>query len=170
MKNAAKPNPRFPATYADLVRWHRPRTLRTQAECDEASNIVEQMIGHNLSLDQEDYMDLLATLVIQYDDEHHPFKGKEMSQLEAIAYLVEESKMTASDLGRLLGNRELGSKILRGERTLSLANITKLSERFCVSPEFFMPSSPKAKARRKQNKPVVKWRSSSTSTSRDSES
>jgi hypothetical protein len=41
--------------------------------------------------------------------------------------------MTDSDLGRLLGDRVLGSKILRGERTLSKDHIRKLRERFKVN-------------------------------------
>jgi antitoxin component HigA of HigAB toxin-antitoxin module len=40
--------------------------------------------------------------------------------------------MTASDLGELLGNRSLGSKVLRGERELSKTHLRILAERFKV--------------------------------------
>ena len=42
--------------------------------------------------------------------------------------------MTASDLGRLLGNRTLGAAILAGRRNLSKAHIKKLAEHFKVEP------------------------------------
>ena len=46
--------------------------------------------------------------------------------------------MTASALGGLLGNRSIGSKLLRGERELSKAHIRRLCERFKVSADLFL--------------------------------
>lgn len=45
--------------------------------------------------------------------------------------------MNASDLGRLLGNRQTGHAILSGQRPLSKRHISILSERFRLSPEAF---------------------------------
>jgi antitoxin component HigA of HigAB toxin-antitoxin module len=47
---------------------------------------------------------------------------------------VAEYGMTASDLGRLLGNRALGAAILSGRRSLSKAHIKKLAGHFKVEP------------------------------------
>jgi len=44
---------------------------------------------------------------------------------------------TLPGLGRLLGNRSLGSLILNGRRQLSKAHIEKLSEHFGLSPAVF---------------------------------
>jgi HTH-type transcriptional regulator/antitoxin HigA len=157
MNHTRKAPTEFPKTYKELVRQYCPRPLHTDAECEVASAIVEKMIGHPLNADQEDYMDLLATLVMQYDDAHHPVKTEPMTQVEVLEYLLEESGRSASDLGRLLGNRELGSKLLRGERSLSLAHIAKLSEYFHLSPELFMPKI-SAKKTRKKTQPNGRWR------------
>jgi antitoxin component HigA of HigAB toxin-antitoxin module len=46
--------------------------------------------------------------------------------------------MNASDLGRLLGQRELGPKILNGARSLSKRHIRKLSEYFGVTADTFL--------------------------------
>ena len=43
-----------------------------------------------------------------------------------------QNGLSASDLGRILGHRELGSRILRGERGLSKRNIQKLADYFKV--------------------------------------
>lgn len=50
---------------------------------------------------------------------------------------MEESGMNANDLGKLLGHRQLGSAILRGERNPSKKHIKILSEHFHVSPANF---------------------------------
>jgi antitoxin component HigA of HigAB toxin-antitoxin module len=46
--------------------------------------------------------------------------------------------MTASDLGRLLGNRTLGAAILAGRRALSKTHIKKPAEHFGVEPGLFL--------------------------------
>ena len=47
--------------------------------------------------------------------------------------------MNASDLARLLGvHPSMGSKILKGERALTVDHLRKLTERFKVSPELSM--------------------------------
>ena len=159
MKNERQNFTGVPLTYRELVAMHPPRQIRTQAECDAATRIVEKMAGHALNADQEDYLDLLSTLVSQYDEAHHPVHVGKMSPTEALKYVMQESGMNASDLGRLLGNRELGSKILRGERGLSMNHITILAEHFAVSPELFMPSIPKARA---GSKAQTQWRGKKT--------
>ena len=46
--------------------------------------------------------------------------------------------MSASDLGRLLGNRTLGAALLAGRRNLSKAHIKKLGEHFKVESGLFL--------------------------------
>jgi antitoxin component HigA of HigAB toxin-antitoxin module len=52
--------------------------------------------------------------------------------------MLQERGMNASDLGRPLGNRGLGSAILRGERQLSKAHIRVLADYFKVSTDLFI--------------------------------
>jgi antitoxin component HigA of HigAB toxin-antitoxin module len=47
--------------------------------------------------------------------------------------------MNASDLARLLGvHASMGSKILKGERSLTVGDLRRLGDHFRVSPELFM--------------------------------
>ncbi|MCP4451497.1 MAG: hypothetical protein GY809_08550 [Planctomycetes bacterium] len=46
--------------------------------------------------------------------------------------------MTQSDLGRLLGERTMGHKILAGKRQLAVAQVKILARTFKVSPALFM--------------------------------
>ncbi len=60
--------------------------------------------------------------------------------LTMLKYLMQESRMTQADLGRLLGNRALASLILNGRRQLSKSHIRKLAAHFKVSPALFFQS------------------------------
>ena len=54
-------------------------------------------------------------------------------------HLLEENGMNASDLARLLDvHPSMGSKILRGERSLTVDHLRKPCERFKVNPRLFM--------------------------------
>lgn len=128
----------LPKTYAKLVAWYAPRPIRNETECQAATGMIDALAGHALNRDQDDYLDLLSTLVEAYDKEHHAIKAGKMTPLEALEYLMEESGMTAADLGKLLGERTLGSKILRGERKIRLTYAKALAMRFCVDIGLFI--------------------------------
>jgi len=51
---------------------------------------------------------------------------------------MEQHALTASDPGRILGQRELGSKILRGDRELSKTHIRALADYFHVNAGMFV--------------------------------
>ncbi len=61
-----------------------------------------------------------------------------MSPIEALEFLLQENGLSGRDLGRILGQPQLGGKILRGERELSKNHIRKLCDYFKVSPELFL--------------------------------
>ena len=136
--NAAARFRDLPKAYSELVAILPPRPIHTEQQYEEASEMIFALAGFDLSADQEDYLDALATFYRAYEREHHAFAAAPLSGLGALEYLMEESEMSASDLGRLLGERSLGSKVLRGERQLSKEHIRRLCDRFKVSADLFM--------------------------------
>jgi len=128
----------IPTDYAGLFRMHPLRPIHDKVDLDNATRIIDAMAGHDLNNDQEDYLEAIATLVMAYEDEHKPAKTARVSPLNTLRYLVEQSEMTASQLGDLLGNRSLGSKVLRGERDLSKSHIRVLADYFKVSTDLFL--------------------------------
>jgi HTH-type transcriptional regulator/antitoxin HigA len=137
-KPAARSFSRLPRTFDGLCRLWPLRPIRGESDWENAMEVIHVMAGHDLNADQEDYLDVLSTLVGEYEDEHHAIDTSAYRGLPALKYLVEVNGMTASELGELLGNRSLGSKLLRGERQMSKAHIRKLAERFKVSPALFL--------------------------------
>lgn len=81
---------------------------------------------------------MLSDLVEKYEDEHHAIDLSNLDGIEALQHPLKQNDMTASDLGRLLGSRQLGAAILRRERQLSKGNIIKLCDRFKVHAEPFL--------------------------------
>jgi HTH-type transcriptional regulator/antitoxin HigA len=127
----------MPKDYAGLVRAFPLRPLHDRVDLKNATEIVDAMAGHDLTPDQEDYLDVLSDLVQKYEEAHSPARRRSSTPLERLQYLAEQAGMTASDLGRLLGNRGLGSLILRGHRQLSKTHIRILAEHFRLDPGYF---------------------------------
>jgi HTH-type transcriptional regulator/antitoxin HigA len=129
---------RLPETYEGLARLHLPRPIHNAADYANAVEMMERLAGRRLNRDQEDYLEALSLFVDEYERRHWPINRRPMAPLEAVKFLLQENGMSGSDLGRLLGNRGLGSAILRGDRELSKTHIKRLAERFKVRPGLFL--------------------------------
>jgi HTH-type transcriptional regulator/antitoxin HigA len=141
---AKKRSAREPAAddYLDLVRRFPLRPIRSEADYDRALDILRDLIGRadrpGLTAGESDYADVLGRLVGEYDQRYSSILKQKSSPLEILKYLMEESGMTTTGLGKLLGSGPgQASLILNGKRELSKANIRTLAERFKVSPALF---------------------------------
>jgi HTH-type transcriptional regulator/antitoxin HigA len=85
-----------------------------------------------LSANQELYLDTLSTLIDAYEHEHHPIETKGLSPIEALKFLMEEHDMNADDIGRLLGERTLGAKILCQRRKIGLKYARTTVKKFAI--------------------------------------
>ncbi len=112
----------LPEAFEDLNRVHALRPIEDDAGLHTASELANRLaVLGRLSRDQADYLEVLSTLIEQYEAEHFAIETSGISSVEVLKYLMEANDMNASDLGRLLGERSLGAAILRGERSLSKA-------------------------------------------------
>jgi HTH-type transcriptional regulator/antitoxin HigA len=135
---AARGFRRLPRTYAGLVALLPPRPLHDDQDLANASEMIDRLAGFQLNADQEDYLDALATFVEAYEAERFPMDDAFAPPIDAVKALMAEHGMNASDLGRLLGNRTLGSAILSGRRSLSKTHIKTLAAHFKVAPALFL--------------------------------
>lgn len=127
--------------YLDLVRRFPLAPIKNDHHLQEAFKMIDRLsiIDENkLSAGQADYLIVLSDLVEKYEDEHHSINLSRLDGIDVLKHLLEENGMNASDLGRLLGNRQLGAAILHRQRQLSKGHIIKLSERFKVSADVFL--------------------------------
>ncbi len=129
----------LPRRFSGLARQFEVRPIRSQRELDLAMQIIDSLaIRDRLTADQRDYLEALSTMVEVYERDHTSATAAGMSPVEALRFLLEENGMSGSDLGRLLGVRQLGSAILRGKRSLSKAHISALCKRFNVDASLFI--------------------------------
>jgi HTH-type transcriptional regulator/antitoxin HigA len=129
----------LPDTFESLNARHPLRPIQDQADLENAREMADALaVLRTRNKDQEDYLETLSTLIEKYEAELSDDEASDLSPIEVLRYLMEGHDMSASDLGRLLGNRELGPAILRGDRQLSKKHIQILSERFAVSTDLFL--------------------------------
>jgi HTH-type transcriptional regulator / antitoxin HigA len=128
----------LPKTFEALCKIHWPRPIHDDVEYRNASGVVDRLaVLAKPNQDQSDFLELLSTLIEKYDKDVFASTAEPHDALETLKYLLEGHDMSASDLGRLLGNRTLGPAILRGDRKISRANAKVLAERFQVNPSLF---------------------------------
>jgi HTH-type transcriptional regulator/antitoxin HigA len=129
----------LPRDFAGLCRVHTPRPIRDAADYENTVEIIDAMVlwEKQFTRDQEDYFDVLCTLVERYDEEHT--KWPSVAPLEMLKNLLDEHQMSAADLSRLLGaSRQLGPMILRGERNITADHARLLGAHFKLAPGAFL--------------------------------
>lgn len=132
-----------PRTFDQLNAVHPLRPIQDRVDLENAQEIADALaVLSKRNRDQEDYLETLSTLIEKYQAEQNAVETADLAPIEVLRFLMEGHDMSASDLGRLLGNRELGPAILRGDRQLSKTHIQVLSKRFAVSSDLFL--SPKS--------------------------
>lgn len=111
--------------------------IHSEKDYKRAIMAADKLIGKKLNSTQLKYLDSLSILIETYEKEHYPINTSSLKPVDILKYLCEENHLCASDLGRILGDRSLGSRILAGRRQLSKTHIAKLSEYFSVEPGLF---------------------------------
>jgi HTH-type transcriptional regulator/antitoxin HigA len=129
----------IPGRFVELVALLPPHVIRDEQDYDAVIELLDKLLARpKLTKGQSEFFETWTVLVAAYEREHHPIDSEEITGLDALRHLLAENEMTASDLGELLGNRSLGSKILRGERELSKTHLRILADRFKVEAGLFL--------------------------------
>lgn len=127
--------------YKELVSYFPPRIIHDEHDYMNTLAVMEELVGHELNEDQEDYMELLSELVEAYEAQTcsaaEPIPGNVI-----LATLLEEHGLSARDLSELLGvTPSIAYRILKGTRSLTVEHLSKLSRHFCVSSDLFLAPS-----------------------------
>jgi HTH-type transcriptional regulator / antitoxin HigA len=139
---------RPPRSFQQLTALWSLRPIRTESDLAKAEQISDRLaVLDERTSDQDDYLETLSLLIERYEDHHHAIEVAYLNPIELLHSLMTSRDMSASELGRLLGNRSLGPALLRGDRELSKANILALCRHFAVGPELFLnPARPARRA------------------------
>jgi HTH-type transcriptional regulator / antitoxin HigA len=140
MKRTRLLHDQLPASFAGLCAIHMPRAIRDDVDYKNTMEIVDRLaVLDERSDGQEEYLETLTELIEAYDNANCQIELEQRSSpLDALRYLMDAHDLNASDIGRILGNRSLGSAILRGAREISKEHALKLAAHFKLNPGLFI--------------------------------
>lgn len=143
MRRTSNTSEKLPGRFEDLVNVLPPQALMDDVHYENTVEMIDGLMASGrLTKGQEIYMETLVQLVQAYEARCHSIDTAGLDGIDALRHLLAANDMTASDLARLLGvHASMGSKILKGERSLTVEHIIKLADRFSVRPELFMARS-----------------------------
>src|ERR1700722_15481729 len=128
----------LPETFEELCALHLPRTIRDKVDYENTAEIVDRLaVLNRRAAGQEEYLETLTQLIEAYDNGNFQV-AVASAPLDAIRFLMDAHDLSASDIGRILGNRSLGAAILRGDRQISKENALKLAAHFKLNPGLFI--------------------------------
>jgi HTH-type transcriptional regulator/antitoxin HigA len=127
--------------YLKLILRFPLRPLRTDAELDAASAIVDELVDRDdLSPTESDYLDVLGDLIEKYEHEHIAFPH--VGDDAMLRSLMDEKEVRQADVARGTGiSRTVLSLVLSGKRELTREHIVALSRYFDVNPSSFLGSA-----------------------------
>lgn len=112
------------------------KPLRTGADYNAALAEIERLWGARRGTTDGDRLDILATLVEAYEDEHYPMDPPD--PIEAIKFRAEQQGLTRKDLEAILGSRTRVAEVLNRRRGLSINMIRRLHEKLGISAEILI--------------------------------
>ena len=104
------------------------------------NHLMDQLleeVGDDEDHDLADLLDIVSTLVMQYEEQHHP-EIPPVEPREILKFLMEQHDLRQSDLRKEIGSQGVVSEILSGNRELNTRQVRKLAKRFGISPAAFI--------------------------------
>ena len=125
--------------YLALIRELELRPIRSEADLDRAIAMLDALSDREaLAPDEHDYLLVLAGLVENYEDQHHPIPA--VTGVPMLRYLIESRGVPQARVAAEAGIAESAlSEILAGKRKLGVKYITALAGYFKVDPGLFIP-------------------------------
>lgn len=107
----------------------------------DALELVDYLIDND---DENPLIDFLAAKIADYEDNSERFAefNKQVAEMPVgvalLRTLIDQHKLSYSDLKGEIGSKSLVSQILSGQRSLTISHIKALSDRFGVKPQWFL--------------------------------
>jgi HTH-type transcriptional regulator/antitoxin HigA len=123
--------------YLALIADFPLRPLRSDDDLDRAIAVINRLIDRvELTQGEQDYLDVLARLVEDYESEH--IEIPPVSGVAMLRHLMEANGLKQADLADLFGGKSVISEVLSGKRSLSKQHIQRLSARFGLPADVFL--------------------------------
>jgi len=112
------------------------KVIKTETEYLKALKAVDAIFHAKPDTPEGDQLELLTLLIEQYENRHYPISAPD--PIEAIKFRMEQTGMSISELGEVLGYRSRASEILGRKRRLTLPMIRNLSNKLHIPAEILL--------------------------------
>jgi HTH-type transcriptional regulator/antitoxin HigA len=102
------------------------RPIRSEADYREALAAAERLWQADPGTAEGDYIDVLTTLIEDYETRHHPILPPD--PIAAIVFAMEQMGLSRRDLEPAIGSRGRVSEVLNRKRPLTLPMVRALSQ------------------------------------------
>lgn len=126
-----------PAVYTSLLTAFTPKIIESETEYERTLLIAEKLtFKQNRTPEETAIYKLLVTLVEAYESENYAVP--EASPSEILRHVLASSGTQQDDLIGILGDRDLVSGLVNGDRMISHEQAHILAKLFKVSPSLFL--------------------------------
>ena len=131
---------RNPSAYIELLKTFPPRPIASEEELLATQQVIDSLIDRReLTPDEQDYLNVLGTLVYEYEQlNHEPIP--DIHGVELLKSLLAEFNLRQKDLVPIFKTESIVSAVLNGQRQLTANHIRKLADFFHISPAAFFES------------------------------
>ncbi len=120
-----------------LVAFRKPTSDKDYKYLENTLNRLIDEVRDNENHPLALAMQIIGENLEQYDNEHFPLIGKNVTDVEMVKYLMEINNLHQKDLSAIFGGQANVSKFLNGERGLGKKHIFELKRKFKISADFF---------------------------------
>jgi HTH-type transcriptional regulator/antitoxin HigA len=126
------------ANPAEMIARGAPRVIHNQAELEAYTNALFQLTElENPSRSEVEAIALLTLLVEHYEQQHYPIPAANPASV--VRFLIEQRDLTQRDLIPQFGSESAVSMFLSGHRNLTVEQVRRLSARFRLPADVFIP-------------------------------
>ena len=125
--------------YLQLLQDFPPRPIASEEEFELTQERIDRLLDKpELSRAEADYLDVLGTLVYEYESQQEDLIP-DIYGIELLKALITEYGLKQKDLLPIFKTESIVSEILKGKRQLTVRHIQELAEFFKLSPVVFFP-------------------------------
>src|SRR5258708_4715654 len=130
---------------AKMIAKGAPHVIHNDAELEAYTDALFQLTAlENPSRDEVEAIELLTLLVERYEQEHYAVPSPDPASV--VRFLIEQQNLTQRDLVPQFGSESAVSMFLAGHRNLTIEQVRKLSTRFKLPADVFIPKTVAVKA------------------------
>lgn len=128
-----------------MTRTVEIKPIRTNADYKRALKQLEQVWDAKPDSEDEDVLDVLATLIDAYEEKQFPIDTPD--PIEAIRFRMEQQGLDRKDLEPLIGHRGRVAEVLEHKRPLSITMIRNIHDTLQIPAEVLIRPSAQARKR-----------------------